>query len=199
MKHVYILLVALVCGCSSTGGNKPVNELETTIRSRESQATDRMADDMGIPREVARAVVCRGVKQCPETGRDKSYGSWTDDARCSETPDPVHAWNITNYDPVRRRGVADYMFAVPDVKMGCVDHETMHKLLRVYGVGGHPKSVTVNRLTDGKRVTLDIPAIVKWRWPSLVLWDTAGTDTNHPWGDGIKCGTGETFTDGAGI
>lgn len=200
--RIFIILLALLLSADAQAmGSKKSStpELERKIRAWIVQADERMCPDMGIPVELAKRITIKSVKLCPETGRDKNYGSWTSDHDCSETPDTVHAWNLTFWDMVAKRGWSKFMFATPDVRQGCVDHEDMHKLLRIYGFGGHPKRVTVKRLTDGKEVTLDIPAIVKWRWPSVVFWDTAGSDTNHPWGDGVKCGEGEVFTGGLGI
>lgn len=200
MRIIILLALLLATDAEAMGSKKKkAPDLEQTIRARITTATERMAPDMGIPVELAKRITIRSIKLCPETGRDPNYGSFTADANCSETESSVHAWNMTSWNASTKRGWADYMFATPDVKMGCVDHEDMHKLLRMYGIGGHPKKVTIKRMTDGKEVTLDIPAIVKWRWPSIVIWDAGGSDTNHPWGDGVKCGEGEVFTDGLGI
>lgn len=201
MKTTVILIAfLLISNAHAMGSKKPKkSDLEQKIRDRITTATERMAPDMGIPVDLAKRITIRSIKLCPETGRDPNYGSFTADQNCSEADSSVHAWNMTSWNAASKRGWADYMFATPDVKMGCVDHEDMHKLLRMYEIGGHPKRVTVKRLTDGKEVTLDIPAIVKWRWPSVVFWDAGGSDTNHPWGDGVKCGSEEVLIDGAGI
>jgi hypothetical protein len=170
--------------------------VQARVAARRGAEIRRLAPAIGIPVERALSVKVAAIHECPESGRNGD-GSYT----CGDCPGTgdgcVHAW--FRGAPGSKR--AEYLFATPEVRDGCISHEVMHELLVVwYGIGGHPARVEITRLDNGARMSFRPADIIGWRWPSLVNWALpTSIEIGGDWGADIKCGTAETFEGGGGI
>jgi hypothetical protein len=196
MKHAAVILVLLAVGCSSgKSGYKPDTDIERHIMARRVDEIKRQAPLLGIPVDRALSTRVKAIYLCQETDRNRDGSIACDPCTGAGC---VHAW----FRGYRGGTSAEYLFAIPDVKDGCINHEVHHELMVIwYGIGGHPRESTINRLDNGQTVKVRHADVVRWRWPTQVRG--ANGRSVRPvmvdsW-DGLKCGTAEMFMDGGGI
>lgn len=179
---------ALLTGCSSSKPKLTDDPLRAHILNRREHHIRRMAPEIGIPVDRALQTRVTQIYLCPEEGRSGD-GSWACDKSCVQTPSCVHAWCSTSFGA----STVEYLYITPLIEDGCIAHETLHELLVIfYGVTGHPASVTVNRIDNGKKITFRPANVADWRWPSIF-------GVTRDWGTDYRCGSELILMDGAGI
>jgi hypothetical protein len=193
---ILVLFAALAVGMSSKPKPRPPSSVSSddSIRGwimaiRERELT-RMAPLVGVPVETLLKTEVKKIHLCQETNRSKD-GSYSCDEACTKSG-CVHAWFLGRFMVYS----CEYLFVIPNIAEPIIAHEAMHEILVIhYNIGGHPESVTVNRLDNGRKLTFKPRDVIQGRWPMSPVKLFA----SDAWSDDLKCGHDETFIGGGGI
>lgn len=192
-----LALLFFVSGCSSSSPKLTDDPLKAHILNRRAHHIERMAPQIGIPVDVAMRTRVTDIHLCPEQERNGD-GSYSCDKGCIQIDGCAHAWCRPTVD----QGTVEYLYVQPVVADPIIAHEKMHELLDHYGIGGHPKWVTVTRLDNGEQLKFSPAKVIGGRWPyapvNVLL--PQSMEIGLEWGNDFDCGVpDETFIDGAGI